>query len=451
MGSLQLLPFTDSCKEERYVEPMCSSLLILLFLLVVEEALQYLRKYGYLSDVAASPSPGGATSQPHQAFENLAEAVRLLQRFGGLPETGVVDGETEELMARPRCGVKDLNHQTRRDGNNTKRLGQYQLQGSKWHKKQLSWRVLQSSSKMTPKSVLVEVRKAFAFWSQVADLEFVESSLGDVDLEVSYATYSHGDGDPFDGPGGTLAHAFYPRWGGDIHMDDSEDWTVGDDRGTNMLATLTHEIGHSLGLEHSAVPGAVMTPFSSPYDPSFSLSQDDIDGVVALYGPAKPKSPYPPIPSLTCPMPNSNTQGREGASVIEGIQSWADCSLKCKDTSGCRYWTWHHEGAGEYAFRCVVMDDILNTATDSNAVSGTVRCVCPMMETNLQGREGSKKLGYVDSWHLCSQLCSQDKDCNHWIWHPVGEHEASRRCVGVEGFDNTAPDLLAVSGAKGCS
>merc|ERR1711971_450738 len=127
MGSLQLLPFTDSCKEERYVEPMCSSLLILLFLLVVEEALQYLRKYGYLSDVAASPSPGGATSQPHQAFENLAEAVRLLQRFGGLPETGVVDGETEELMARPRCGVKDLNPQTRRGGRNTNRLGQYQL------------------------------------------------------------------------------------------------------------------------------------------------------------------------------------------------------------------------------------------------------------------------------------------------------------------------------------
>ena len=54
-----------------------------------------------------------------QAFDHLAEAVRLLQRFakdqtyhskcefdnprfGGLPETGEVDGETEELMARPR-------------------------------------------------------------------------------------------------------------------------------------------------------------------------------------------------------------------------------------------------------------------------------------------------------------------------------------------------------------
>ena len=32
---------------------------------------------------------------------------------------------------------------------------------------------------------------------------------------------------------------------------------------------------------------------------------------------------------------------------------------------GCRYWTWHHEGAGDFAFRCVVMEDILNTAAES--------------------------------------------------------------------------------------
>ena len=198
----------------------------------------------------------------------------------------------------------------------------------------MSFQVVRSSNKMSPSRVLTEVRKAFALWSRVADLEFVESRTGVVDLEVRYETYAHGDGDPFDGPGGTLAHAFYPRWGGDIHMDDSEDWTVGEERGTNMLATLTHEIGHSLGLEHSSVPGAVMTPFSSPYNPNFALSQDDIEGVVALYGRAKPRNPYPPIPALTCPMVNSNTQGREGVLIIDDVPSWADCSLRCKDRSG---------------------------------------------------------------------------------------------------------------------
>merc|ERR1711915_262623 len=96
------------------------------------------------------------------------------------------------------------------------------------------------------------------------------------DIEIQFERKDHGDGDAFDGYGGTLAHAFYPLYGGDIHFDDDEDWTFDSYRGTSLFTTMVHEVGHSLGLSHSDVEGSIMAPFYIGYQRNLWLGEDDV-------------------------------------------------------------------------------------------------------------------------------------------------------------------------------
>lgn len=60
----------------------------------------------------------------------------------------------------------------------------------------------------------------------------------------------------------------------------------------NLLQAAAHELGHSLGLDHSTIPGALMAPTYKGYKPSFKLHADDIEAIQALYGkPTEKKNP----------------------------------------------------------------------------------------------------------------------------------------------------------------
>lgn len=64
------------------------------------------------------------------------------------------------------------------------------------------------------------------------------------DIDIRFETFDHRDGSPFDGENATLGHAFFPNFGGDCHLDDSEPWTLDDnDRdGTHLLSVAIHEL-----------------------------------------------------------------------------------------------------------------------------------------------------------------------------------------------------------------
>ena len=95
--------------------------------------------------------------------------------------------------------------------------------------KTLTYRITQyPGSGLTDQEVDDTMTQAFKLWSDVTDLTFIrETKAGQsVHIEIKFVSYEHGDGDPFDGPGGTLAHAYFPAYGGDMHVDDSELWTI---------------------------------------------------------------------------------------------------------------------------------------------------------------------------------------------------------------------------------
>ena len=190
-------------------------------------------------------------------------------------------------------------------------IGDYVEVGNGWSKDASNNVALQYffetlTNKMAAGTVQSEVDRAFQVWASYANVSFsAAQAQGAVrSIDILFASGAHGDAYPFDGPGGVLAHTFYPApvngesIAGDMHFDASESWSVGTN--TDLFSVALHETGHALGLGHSSNPGAVMYPY---YRMQTGLTSDDIAGIQALYGPAVTTPAVPTVPTVPTPLP----------------------------------------------------------------------------------------------------------------------------------------------------
>lgn len=148
----------------------------------------------------------------------LKDTLKKMQKFFGLPQTGDLDQNTIETMRKPRCGNPDVANYN------------FFPRKPKWDKNQITYRIIGYTPDLDPETVDDAFARALKVWSDVTPLRFSRIHDGEADIMINFGRWEHGDGYPFDGKDGLLAHAFAPGTGvgGDSHFDDDELWTLGE-------------------------------------------------------------------------------------------------------------------------------------------------------------------------------------------------------------------------------
>ncbi|GMI89247.1 hypothetical protein like AT4G16640 [Hibiscus trionum] len=234
----------------------------------INQVKQYLKRYGYYPD-------GVKLTLDDRFDDSLESALKAYQQFLYLDVTGKIDSDTIKTMMSPRCGMPDNQGVSHLVSN-------YKTTSFKWSKYNLSYSISNAPQGFTVDKVSSIFAQALNSWAAVSPFKFTKKTTGDI--VVGFYSNNHGDSPFFNGVSRALAHAFYPQ-NGRVHFNTYYTWTSNPTTSSqaDMESVAVHELGHTLGLNHSGVQSAIMYPYYPLGTIKRNLTQDDKDGLKAMY------------------------------------------------------------------------------------------------------------------------------------------------------------------------
>lgn len=171
-------------------------------------------------------------------------------------------------------------------------------------------------------ATLSQIQASQAKWSAVCNISFVYKGETTTGFSLPSSSIDGVNVIGWDPTGLTAPTSGLTQvaWDGSNHIVDAEirlnaAYSATYSPASNFDATLTHEVGHSIGLDHSDVSNQVMSgPPHTAYDGMTALGSDDIAGCVHLYGAAgggggpAPDTQAPSVPTALSATAVSTTQ-----------------------------------------------------------------------------------------------------------------------------------------------
>jgi hypothetical protein len=261
----------------------------------------YLTQFGYFPNAelqkeypAWRPIVPEAPAANDVFDEKTSEAVLRLQANMSIPTTGIVDEATRAIVRAPRCGVPD--GISRPDPSD-----KFDVDDWKWGHTIITYRVLNTVAAISMGELTNAIAGAFASWSNQTTIipRFVDPSTpGLEDIAIQFGSVDAGpiftlqngkclisqraDHQKLGSNSRSIAQGIYRH--NVVTLDSTERWSVGSTSCSwDVRDTLTHEIGHALGLDHSGVKSASMYPSPQNGFPQRVLQTGDNVAISSLY------------------------------------------------------------------------------------------------------------------------------------------------------------------------